>query len=193
MHHTHSLSRRSPLYTPLENDHKSNIEFLEGSKKAQQEEIRRLKEDIYKLRAQLLRKVLLVFPVLAGPSPRAPPPCVLSLLLEAAYFFFSLIFYETCIHRRTLVPSRKMTSPIRSISRPRSSRLARKGTTSRRRPCGRKKSSTSYGYVRKWQNFDLVKARLSTLISRARVQRAELVCLLCVIYRPKRSVDCVLS
>jgi hypothetical protein len=66
--------------THLENDHKSNIEFLEGSKKAQQEEIQRLKEDIQKLR-QLLRKVLLIFSGWPFPLHPVRPPDVLSRYL----------------------------------------------------------------------------------------------------------------
>jgi len=79
---THPFSPLDPS-SHLENDHKSNIELLEGSKKAQQEEIQRLKEAIQKLRAQLLRKVLLVFLSSGWPFSLHPvrPPIVLSLLL----------------------------------------------------------------------------------------------------------------
>lgn len=40
-----------------ENDHKSNIEFVEESKKAHQEDIQRLKEENQKLRTKLLNRV----------------------------------------------------------------------------------------------------------------------------------------
>lgn len=63
-HPTHSPSSfLNPTY--LENDHKSNIEFFDGSKKAQREEIQHLKEEIRKLPTQLLKKVPLVISVLA--------------------------------------------------------------------------------------------------------------------------------